>query len=44
LPTLLAEGERMPVYVHVIDHRDAGVLEALFVDLPPITAQQSKLT
>src|SRR3982750_450630 len=23
---LLAEGERMPVYVHVIDHRDARVL------------------
>ncbi|MGE0353451.1 MAG: hypothetical protein AB7Q69_09440 [Gemmatimonadales bacterium] len=21
---LLAEGERMPVYVHVIDHPDAG--------------------
>jgi hypothetical protein len=26
LPTLLAEGERMPVYVHVIDHPDARVL------------------
>ena len=23
---LLAEGERMPVYVHVIDHPDARVL------------------
>jgi N-acyl homoserine lactone hydrolase len=23
---LLAEGERMPVYVHVIDHTDARVL------------------
>jgi N-acyl homoserine lactone hydrolase len=25
---LLAEGERMPVYVHVIDHPDARVLVA----------------
>ena len=26
---LLAEGERMPVYVHVIDHPDARVLATL---------------
>ena len=29
---LLAEGERMPVYVHVIDHPDARVLVDTGID------------
>ena len=33
---LLAEGERMPVYVHVIDHPDARVLvDTGLTDLQP---------
>src|SRR4029078_10611177 len=36
---LLAEGERMPVYVHVIDHPDARVLVyPAMTELPPATA------
>src|SRR6266545_7274352 len=36
---LLAEGERMPVYVHVIDHPDARVLvDAGMTDLHPAVA------
>src|SRR6201988_2914074 len=36
---LLAEGERMPVYVHVIDHPDARVLvDTGMTDLPPAGA------
>src|SRR5262249_58970087 len=36
---LLAEGERMPVYVHVIDHPEARVLvDTGMTELPPAVA------
>src|SRR3954452_8986137 len=36
---LPAEGERMPVYVHVIDHPDARVLvDTGLTELPPLVA------
>ena len=36
---LLAEGELMPVYVHVIDHPDARVLvDSSLTDLHPLVA------
>src|SRR3954463_5206899 len=36
---LLAEGERMPVYVHVIDHPDGRVLvDTGMTQLPPLVA------
>jgi N-acyl homoserine lactone hydrolase len=41
---LLAEGERMPVYVHVIDHPDARVLvDTGLTDLHPLVADMDPL-
>ncbi|MFC7597485.1 hypothetical protein ACFQU3_19360 [Terrabacter sp. GCM10028922] len=38
---LLAEGERMPVYVHVIDHPEARVLVDTGMTLMGLPEQQS---
>jgi N-acyl homoserine lactone hydrolase len=40
---LLAEGERMPVYVHVIDHPDARVLVDMDPRLSPLSKQDFDL-